>query len=341
MKKQVLLALMLLFASAGYVEVGTAIERPDASTSQVGENTAFVFAYFNTGDAGQAQGLQYAYSKDGLKWEKIEPRDGAFLRPEVGGKLFRDPSIVQGPDGTYHMVWTTDWWKHGIGLAHSKDLLNWTEQKYLDVMADYPDAVNCWAPEISYDPTTKEFYIYWASTIPGKFPNTEGKSETFDAPVVNGVKAAHRMYVTTTKDFVDFTPSKLYFDDGYNCIDAFVVQDTVRDRFVMAIKNEDLNPTPKKDIRLSFSKTATGPWSKSTAPISPDWVEGPALLQIGDWWYLYYDAYTRNRYEGLKTKDFENWVSITDQLVVPEGMRHGTALAVPQHILDKMLKQAK
>ena len=302
------------------------------------ETGPFVFAYFNTGGKGQGQGLQLAYSHDGYEWRKLASPEGAFLKPEVGGKLMRDPSVVQGPDGTFHMVWTTDWWRKGIGIAHSKDLLQWSKQEYLDVMKDFPGYANCWAPEISYDAGTKTYLIYWASTIPGKFPETEGKGETFNKPPVEGVKSAHRMYVTTTKDFKSYTPTELFYDDGYNCIDAFIVRDAPRDRCVMVIKDEEKLPKPKKNIRVSLAGSPFGPWGKSSKPISPDWVEGPALLKVGEEWLLYYDAYTRHRYEGLKTRDFETWTPISEKLIMPEGIRHGTPFPVSHEVLAGLLE---
>ena len=48
------------------------------------------------------EGLRFIYSYDGLKWDTIA---GCFLKPEVGNqKVMRDPSIVKGPDGTFHLV---------------------------------------------------------------------------------------------------------------------------------------------------------------------------------------------------------------------------------------------
>ncbi|MDF1825575.1 MAG: glycoside hydrolase family 43 protein [Verrucomicrobiales bacterium] len=298
---------------------------------------AYVFTYFNTGPEGQSQGLQYAYSRDGYQWQKIESPEGTFLRPEVGGKLLRDPSIVEGPDGTFHMVWTTDWWHHGIGIAHSNDLINWSKQEYLDVMENFPGYTNCWAPEIFYDEITETYLIFWASTIPGKFPGTEGKGETFTKPAVKGVKASHRMYLTTTKDFKTYSPTELFYDDGYNCIDAFIVRDEERERYVMVLKDEEKFPEPRKDLRIAFAESPFGPWGESSDPISPHWVEGQSLLKVGDEWLLYFDAYTRKVYEGLKTRDFENWTSITEQLVVPEGMRHGTPFPVSEKILAGLI----
>jgi hypothetical protein len=61
---------------------------------------------------------------------------------------------------------------------------------------------------------------------------------------------------------------------------------------------------------------------------------------VGDRWLLYFDAYTRHRYEGLSTTDFEHWTPITDQLMMPDGMRHGTPFPVPEAVLQKLLSAA-
>jgi hypothetical protein len=50
-------------------------------------------------------GLRYIYSKDGIHWDSIP---GTWLKPAVGcQQVLRDPSMTQGPDGTFHLVWTT------------------------------------------------------------------------------------------------------------------------------------------------------------------------------------------------------------------------------------------
>ena len=107
----------------------------------------YLFSYF-TGNG--EDGLHLAASPDGLGWTALN--DGAsFLGPLVGTRLMRDPSIVRGPDGMFHMVWTTGWWDQGIGLAHSRDLIAWSEQEWIPVMKHEPAALNAWAPEIFYD----------------------------------------------------------------------------------------------------------------------------------------------------------------------------------------------
>ena len=95
---------------------------PTCAEDEKGADSAYLFSYFR---GNGETGLHLAYSNDGLKWTAL--KDGqSFLKPQVGGKLMRDPSIAQGPDGTFHMVWTTGWWDKGIGIAHSKDLILWS-----------------------------------------------------------------------------------------------------------------------------------------------------------------------------------------------------------------------
>lgn len=62
-----------------------------------------------------------------------------------------------------------------------------------------PQARNVWAPEIFYDGTQKQFMIFWASTIPGRFPATDRTGD-------GGYN--HRMYFTVTTDFDRLAPAK-------------------------------------------------------------------------------------------------------------------------------------
>ncbi len=282
----------------------------------------YLFSYF-TGNG--EDGLHLAHSTDGLTWTALN--DGkSLLTPSVGSKLMRDPCICQGPDGTFHLVWTSGWRDKGIGIAHSKDLITWTEPKWLPVMAHEPNAVNCWAPEIFYDQASRQYLIFWATTIPGRFPQTEQTA----GDQSQGVTLNHRMYYTMTTDFETYADTKLFYDDGFNAIDATVVKDS--DTYVMFIKDETRAPVAKKHIRIATADKAEGPYGHASEPFTPDWVEGPTALKIGDTWYVYYDGYTRHRMEGSKSKDLKTWETITDELSFPRGVRHGTAFKVSSDI---------
>ena len=92
-------------------------------------------------------------STDGLKWTELKAPNGkSFLEPQVGGKLMRDPCLRRGPDGVFHLVWTTSWGRPPVfGYASSTDLIHWSEERAIPVMENDPTAVNVWAPELFYD----------------------------------------------------------------------------------------------------------------------------------------------------------------------------------------------
>jgi beta-xylosidase len=285
----------------------------------------FLFSYFK---GNGEDGLHLAYSTDGLKFTALN-NDKSFLNPIVGiSKLMRDPCIIQTEDGIFHMVWTAGWTERGIGYAFSKDLINWSEQKYLMVMENEPTARNCWAPEIFYDKKNKQFLIFWATTIPGRFPDTEKGGDT-------GYN--HRIYYTTTKDFVTLSETRIFYDKGFNVIDATISQD--RNNYVMFIKDETRTP-PQKNIRVTSSKTLYGPYSNPSEAITGNyWAEGPTSLKINDTWYVYFDKYTEKKMGAVISKDLINWEDISEKIIFPEGLRHGTVFEVNKEVLESLLNR--
>ena len=310
---------ILLFAALATLDTAIADAEPDVD--------AFIFSYF----VGNGEdGLHLAASRDGLDWHELNG-GGSFLRPTLGDKLMRDPCVIRGPDGTFHLVWTTGWTDKGIGLAHSRDLVNWSDQAWLPVMEHESGAQNAWAPEITHDPAGDRFMIYWSSTIPGRFTDTEvADGDRFR----NGTPCNHRIYCTFTRDFKTYTPTTLLYDPGFNCIDATIVP--AGGRWIMMIKDETKVPVARKNIRIAWADRLEGPWGPAGEAISPEWVEGPTLFRSADFWILLYDAYTRHRYEGLRSRDLASWEPITTGFNFPKGVRHGTALAIPASLLRNL-----
>ena len=198
-------------------------------------------------------------------------------------------------------------------------------------MAHEPKVRNSWAPEIHYDERRGEFIIFWASTVPGKFTETAGASES---------DYNHRMYFTTTKDFVTFAPTKLFYDPGFSVIDATFLHDG--GRHVLIVKDETRNP-PKKHLQLSVTGDLQGPFAPLSAPFTPPtlWVEGPTAIKIGDNYIVYFDAYVQKHYGAMRSKDLKTWEDVTAKMSFPdEGtpvrMRHGTVIAVPAEIVTKL-----
>jgi hypothetical protein len=303
------------------------------------EETAqhYLFSYFV--DNGE-DGLHLLSSTDGYRWAKIAG-GRSLLKPAVGrDRLMRDPNIVKGPDGTFHMVWTVSWGERGIGYASSQDLIHWSPQRYLPVMEHEPTARNCWAPEAFYDAENKEFLICWATTIPGKFANTDGQIKRGeDDPGYD-----HRMYCTTTKDFQTLSPTKLFYEPGFNVIDATLIQDAtlVHDgkRYAMILKNETDRPNqPEKNLRVAFADKASGPYGPPSEPITGNyWAEGPTAIKIGGKWLVYFDKYTEHKYGLVTSPDLATWSDESAELRMPEGVRHGTVFEVSAEVAEELLK---
>jgi hypothetical protein len=287
------------------------------------KNEIYLFAYFNNN--GQ-DGLHLAYSNDAFKWTALK-NDKSFLTPTVSkDKLMRDPCIIKGTDGLFHMVWTVSWKDKGIGYASSKDLINWNEQQFIPVMAKEEGARNTWAPEITYDNKTKTYLIYWATTIIGKFPETASKAD-------DGYN--HRIYYVTTKDFKVFSDTKLLYDPGFNVIDATIVKD--KNRFIMFLKDETREPD-QKNLKIAYSDNLIGPYTKASDKITGNyWAEGPTATKIGNDWLLYFDKYRDHKYGAIQSSDLVNWTDVSDKISVPKGIRHGTILTINKKELKKLL----
>lgn len=290
----------------------------------------FLFSYFK---GNGEDGLHLAHSPDGLRWTALRG-DSSFLSPAVGtAKLMRDPSILRASDGTFHMVWTAGWTERGIGYASSQDLVHWSEQQYIPVMEHEPQALNTWAPELFYDDQRKEYMIFWASTIPGRFPATDGQDSS--GPGRPGYN--HRIYYVTTRDFKNFSQTRLLYEPGFNVIDAAIFKDGKR--YVMLLKDETNKPfVPQKNIRLAFGENPRGPFSAPLGPISgKEWAEGPTALKIDGKWHVYFDRYRDHRYGLVTSWDLMTWTDESDKLSMPAGIRHGTAFKVPADVARKLL----
>ena len=265
-------------------------------------------------------GLRYIYSYDGYRWHDFGV--STFLRPEVGtDKLMRDPSIVEGPDGTFHLAWTSSWRNDsGFGYAHSKDLINWSEQRHIPIMEHDTTFLNVWAPELFYDDESEEYSIAWASSSPDHFDGTQ------------------RQYYTKTEDFQTFTPARLFYDPGYNSIDGAVLKRGTND-YVLVVK--DNRKPGYSNLHLAFGATPTGPWGDETGSFAPEYSEGPTWVKVDDGYLIYYDAYREYRYGAHFTTDFQTFTDLSDQISVPQHHKHGTAIRITPSQLSALQAAAK
>lgn len=290
--------------------------------------SAYLFAYFH--HDRQAEGLRLAWSRDGYDWRMLNGGESC-LRPQVGeSKLMRDPCLYRGPEGRFHLVWTTAWAGKTIGYAWSNDLVHWSEQKEIPVMAHEPQAVNCWAPEIVWDDARQQFVIFWATTILGRNPETAASNQR---PESN-----NRIYATTTRDFITFSPARLMYDGGFNVIDATVARNGAE--WLMFVKNETLTPNLEKNIRLVRGASLEGPWSAASPALTGNyWAEGPTALKVGDEWRVYFDKHRLDAIGLVVSRDLQTWTDLSDKVRFPVHARHGTVIAVPRDMLANLLAQ--
>ncbi|MBN1917639.1 MAG: glycoside hydrolase family 43 protein [Verrucomicrobia bacterium] len=283
----------------------------------------YLFAFFR--DNGQ-DGVHLASSDDGLEWASING-DRPLLAPRAGTeRLMRDPHVTLAPDGVFHLVWTTGWNEPTIGYASSKNLIHWSEQRALSLMAHAPGTRNCWAPELFFDERAGHFLVFWSSTVEGRFPETAGRCED---------DYNHRIYHTTTRDFERFSPTRLLYDPGFPVIDATMVRDG--SRTVMFVKNETRYPEPAKYIFMTTSDRPLGPYGPPSEPIASDWIEGPSAIKIGDLWHVYFDCYRAKRYGLAVSPDLAHWSNLSDRLHLPGGRAlHGCVLAVPAAVVQRL-----
>jgi len=271
------------------------------------------------------KGLFLAYSYDGYTWNDL---GGPWLAPEVGTqKVMRDPSVVSGPDGTFHMVWTSSWQGDlGFGYSNTKDLVNWSKQAFISVMDFDTSTVNVWAPELFYNDEKEEYIIIWASTIPFKFKRG-----------IEEERNNHRMYYTITKDFKTFSETKLYLNPCFSVIDCVIVKRASKD-YVLVLKD---NTRPERNLKVAFGESPLGPWKNISEPFTDKFTEGPTVLKSGNEWLIYYDAYRKKKYSTHKTSDFKTFTDISPEVSFPEGHKHGTVFKAPESMLENLIQIAE
>ncbi len=271
------------------------------------------------------EGLRFLYSEDGIHWDSIA---GTWLAPTLGDSIMRDPSIVVGPDSTFHLVWTIAWkGDTGFGYSSSRDLVNWSEQRRIPAMDSVASTQNLWAPELFYDDVKGQYMVVYASCVP---------DAGFDVGIEEE-KNNHRLYYVTTKDFTTFSDPRLFYEPGFSCIDATLVKRGPED-YVMVVKD---NTRPNRNIKVAFAKDAEGPYTAASEPFTESFTEGPSVAKVGDEYYIYYDTYRKFIYSAHKTSDFKTFTDVTDSISVPSGHKHGTIFRAPRSVVEKLIEARK
>jgi hypothetical protein len=126
----------------------------------------------------------------------------------------------------------------------------------------------------------------------------------------------------------------LFFDPNFSVIDCVIVRDG--ERYVLVLKD---NTRPEMKLRVAFGVSPLGPWRDVSGPFTGEFTEGPTVLKLGDEWIVYFDAYRKESYGAVKTRDFKTFEDITADVSFPKGHKHGTVIQVPRRFVDNLLSR--
>lgn len=260
-------------------------------------------------------GLHLAYSLNGYRWSALDFGHG-LLKPEVGGKLMRDPCLMQGPDGTFHLVWTAAWTGNYIGYAASQDLVHWSPQRPLAVMTNAPGTINCWAPEVYWNAQRTNYLIIWSSTVSNRFGG--------------GMQATNnRIYYSSTRDFKTFAPAKLFYNPGFRILDATILAGT--NRYFLIFKDGSVN-----HLWMAEASSMDGPYGTPHCILANGSVEGPDAFWAYGQAIVCYHIMTGGGNGAMKSLDMQHWEDISSGMSLPADSGQGKVIGVTQQVLKPL-----
>lgn len=283
-----------------------------------------VFAYFK--EPGN-QGIYLALSRDGYTYTPLN--DGQpWLKPDQPGEIMRDVFITRDPSGkSFRMVFTWAWHGNAIGISSSPDLVSWSPQQRIEIMHDFPNVQNTWAPETYWDEQKKDWLILYSSS----FKPAPGEDERV---------AGLRLWSVHTGDWQTFSRPSKFFDRGFPVIDATLFHRDLHGKKDVVMVFKDQTPDPLRySERWTAGPTVEGPWGDLSGSINESWSEGPSVLQVGDKSVVFYDHYRqpRARYEAVETSDWIHWTDATDKIHLPEACKHGSFFRVTEAEAQRLL----
>jgi hypothetical protein len=279
-------------------------------TATPGGYTAYLLTYFTNSNSA----VHFAYSRDALHWTALN-NNLPVLKSNVGTKMIRDPFVIRGNNGVFHLMGTDNWSSRSIVAYDSTDLTNWTGERLVTVAP----ATNtfAWAPEAMWDSTVGKYRIYFASDLSG----------------------IHKMYSVTTSDFITVSSPSIFYDPGSG---LYAIDGTImpyNGMFYMFFKYSDPGPVGVGIQRLQSSSVA-GPWSNRSGPLTDVNVEGPTIFKDNtqNKWYLYYDYYSAGYWGCSTATDVSGtWTALSPSAItLPAGVRHGNIISITEEELVRL-----
>ena len=261
-------ATALLGASTVAAGVLVAAGAPPAAAATY---AGYVMGYFTESPNRTANnyGLHLAVSTDSLTWTPLN-QNNPVVTPTAGTLGLRDPFIQRKQDGTFVILATdlngTDFTQNNqfIHVWNSVDLRAFTGYRRLRM---HTLATHTWAPESFWDAGRGQYGIIYSA-----------RNGTRDVIMVN-----------YTTDFVTVSAPQIYFDPGFNVLDAtmhsngttnYLYYKNLADGTIRGARSATLNPG-------SFNG------GTYTGAIGGQGTEAPIVVKAldTDRWWLWVDAY--------------------------------------------------
>jgi len=295
---------------------------------------AYLFVHFKEKSTVNGEQVYFALSKNGLQWEQLN-NGQPILWSKQGDQGVRDHTIVRSKWGKFYIIATdlclaghytgkykSDWGnisRYGskqLVLWESDDLVNWSEQRMLD-LGD--DSFGClWAPDVLYDEAQEDYILHWSSSH---------SRDDFNQKAI---------YYSRTKDFHSFTkPELLYRKADSGVIDSAIYQ--VNNSYYCFLKSEG-NP---HGVILLKSNSLTGNYeqieafNKEMEKLGSSAYEAPTAYRLEDGrWCLMLDFFgVRGEGQGYvpfiaDNIDSGEFIRSDDSFSFPYRFKHGTVLSL-------------
>lgn len=302
---------------------------------QESDYTDYFFAYFAGERYQDGEQIYFASSQDGMNWEDLNNNE-PVLTSSLGEKGVRDPFLIRSAEGDKFYLIATDLKINGgngwdaaqnqgsqsLMVWESTDLVNWSEQRMVEVSASI--GAGCtWAPEAIYDAATGEYVVYWASRTPD-------------------IDQKQRVYYAKTRDFYTFTEPQIFVEKDESSIDTTIIEDN--GMYYRYTKNEggatnELG-AKTKTIFLEKSSQVLGSYTHvgSDSLNSNQYVEGPTIFKLNEddatdtaKWCLLVDDFGGVGYYPLLASDLSTGEFTkleAGSYLMPSRARHGTPIRI-------------
>ncbi|MEV0460054.1 glycoside hydrolase family 43 protein [Catellatospora methionotrophica] len=260
----------LLSTAAATATSGLALAATGSPARAAGPLTGYVMGYFTESPNRLANnyGLHLAISTDGLNWAPLN-QNNAVVTPTAGTGGLRDPFILRKRDDTFVVLATdltgTDFTQPNqyIHVWDSADLRSFTGYRRVRM---HTMNTHTWAPEAFWDSARGQYGIIYSA-----------HNGTRDVFMVN-----------YTADFVNVGSAQVFFDPGFNVLDAtvhlgggtnYLYYKNLADGRLYGARSNTLNPN-------SFSTYTSG--------IVNGGIEAPIVVKANDRneWWLWGDSFS-------------------------------------------------